>query len=102
MRNSVTINSRRLQGVDDRRAAANGEEVVLALVVTFVAWACLAAPWLLGHVTIPWDAKAQFQPQVQFLARSIAQGESPFWAPYAFSGHPQVADPQSLIFSPLG
>ena len=25
---------------------------------------------------------------------------SPFWAPYNFAGHPQIADPQSLIFSP--
>lgn len=57
-------------------------------------------PWLSGRVTIPWDAKAHFQPQVQFLARSLASSESPFWAPYVFSGHPQVADPQAMIFSP--
>ncbi len=57
-------------------------------------------PWLSGRVTIPWDAKAHFQPQIQFLAGSIARGEWPFWNPYAFSGHPQIADPQSMIFSP--
>ena len=57
-------------------------------------------PWLSGRVTIPWDAKAHFQPQIQFLAQSLAQGQSPFWAPYVFSGHPQIADPQSTIFSP--
>jgi Dolichyl-phosphate-mannose-protein mannosyltransferase len=83
-----------------QRTPVPGEQVALALAVTIAAWACLAAPWLLGYVTIPWDAKAQFQPQVQFLAASIAKGESPFWAPYVFSGHPQIADPQSLIFSP--
>jgi hypothetical protein len=82
------------------QASVPGENLVLALAIIVAAWACLAAPWLLGYVTIPWDAKAQFQPQVQFLASSIARGESPFWAPYAFSGHPQIADPQSLIFSP--
>ncbi|MEQ1647568.1 MAG: hypothetical protein ABL898_03190 [Hyphomicrobiaceae bacterium] len=60
----------------------------------------MAWPWVLGHVTIPWDAKAQFQPQIQFLAQALARGESPFWNPYAFSGHPQIADPQSMIFSP--
>ena len=57
-------------------------------------------PWLSGRVTIPWDAKAHFQPQIQFLAQSLARGESPFWAPFVFSGHPQIADPQSMIFSP--
>ena len=63
---------------------------------TYLAW-----PWLSGAVTIPWDAKAQFQPNVQFLAASLARGESPFWTPNLFAGWPQIADPQSLIFSPL-
>ena len=64
-----------------------------------IGWLAFAWPWLSGAVTIPWDAKAQFAPQVQFLAASIARGESPFWTPYNFAGHPQIADPQSLIFS---
>ena len=73
----------------------------LPVAVLFAAgWLLFAWPWLSGSVTIPWDAKAQFAPQVQFLAASIARGMSPFWAPYNFAGHPQVADPQSLIFSP--
>jgi hypothetical protein len=57
-------------------------------------------PWLSGQLTIPWDAKAGFLPQIQFLAQSLASGESPSWAPFAFSGHPQIADPQAMIFSP--
>jgi hypothetical protein len=65
-----------------------------------LAWLLFAWPWLSGSVTIPWDAKAQFAPQVQFMAASFARGESPFWNPFAFGGHPQIADPQSLIFSP--
>ena len=60
----------------------------------------LGWPWLSGRVTIPWDAKAQFLPQIQFLAQSLARGESPAWTPFVFSGHPQIADPQSMIFSP--
>ncbi|WP_244491504.1 hypothetical protein [Bosea sp. Root381] len=64
------------------------------------AWLALSWPWLSGIVTIPWDAKAHFQPQLQFLAESWHSGRSPFWTPYVFSGSPQVADPQSLIFSP--
>ncbi|MEQ1651893.1 MAG: hypothetical protein ABL897_05340 [Hyphomicrobium sp.] len=72
----------------------------MALVFLAAAWAVLAWPWLSGAVTVPWDAKAQFLPQLQFLASSFSKGESPFWAPYAFSGLPQIADPQALIFSP--
>lgn len=64
-----------------------------------LAWLALAWPWLSGRVTIPWDARAHFHPQLQFLAQALHRGESPFWTPFAFSGHPQVADPQSLIFS---
>ena len=60
----------------------------------------LAWPWLSGAVTVPWDAKGQFFPQQAFLARSIAAGEWPFWTPNVFAGWPQIADPQSLIFSP--
>ena len=73
---------------------------VFAVAALAAVWMLLAWPWLSGSVTIPWDAKAQFLPQLQFLASSFAKGESPFWNPYAFSGMPQIADPQSLIFSP--
>jgi hypothetical protein len=34
------------------------------------------------------------------MARAIHAGESPFWTPHAFAGTPQIADPQSLLFSP--
>lgn len=68
--------------------------------VAAICWAALAWPWLSGRVSIPWDAKAHFLPQIQFLAQSLAVGESPAWTPYVFSGHPQIADPQSMIFSP--
>ena len=60
----------------------------------------LAWPWLSGQVTIPWDSKAHFQPQLAFLARALHSGHSPFWTPNVFAGMPQIADPQSLIFSP--
>lgn len=63
-------------------------------------WLAFCWPWLSGAVTIPWDAKAHFQPQIQFLAASLARGELPFWTPHVFAGHPQIADPQSTIFSP--
>ena len=70
--------------------------VFYALAFIIIAW-----PWLSGAVTIPWDAKAQFRPELEFLARALHQGQSPFWTPNVFAGWPQIADPQSLIFSPL-
>lgn len=68
---------------------------LFALAALAIGW-----PWLSGRVTIPWDAKAHFLPQIQFLAQSLAAGQSPFWTPFVFAGHPQVADPQAMIFSP--
>lgn len=72
----------------------------LAVAVYVCCWAYLAFPWLSGQVTIPYDAKALFQAQLQFLATALHSGQSPFWNPYTFAGFPQIADPQSLIFSP--
>ncbi len=68
--------------------------------IVFLGWLVMTSPWSLGYYTIPWDAKAHFLPQIQFLAQSIGRGESPFWAPFVFAGHPQIADPQAMIFSP--
>ncbi len=64
------------------------------------AWIVLSWPWATGAVTIPYDAKAHFQAQLQFMANAFHSGQSPFWAPNVFVGLPQIADPQSLIFSP--
>ena len=72
----------------------------LAIALACAAWALLCWPWISGRVSIPWDSKAHFLPQLQFLAKSLGSGESSFWTPFVFSGHPQIADPQSLIFSP--
>jgi hypothetical protein len=82
------------------RARSPQGEIRLALALLLLAALVIGWPWLSGRVTIPWDAKAHFQPQIQFLAQSLAEGQAPFWAPYVFSGHPQIADPQSMIFAP--
>jgi hypothetical protein len=84
-----------------RGAAATAPWPLLPALGLFVlASIAIGWPWLSGRVTVPWDAKAGFLPQIQFLAQSLASGDWPFWAPFAFSGHPQVADPQAMIFSP--
>jgi hypothetical protein len=72
----------------------------LAACVFILVWALLTAPWLSGAVTIPYDAKALFHSQLQFLANAFHSGQSPWWNPNTFAGMPQIADPQSLIFSP--
>jgi hypothetical protein len=81
-------------------AAAAAHPAGLATAIFLLAALVIGWPWLSGRATIPWDAKAHFQPQIQFLAQSLARGESPAWAPFVFSGHPQIADPQAMIFSP--
>src|SRR5688500_17163243 len=81
-----------------RRLFASG--YLTAFFAIFAAWLILSAPWLSGEVTIPYDAKAHFQAQIQFLANALHSGQSPFWTHNVFVGSPQIADPQSLIFSP--
>lgn len=72
----------------------------IAALVLVAGWLAFCAPWLFGKVAIPYDAKAHFQAQVQFLANALHSGQSPFWNPYIFAGSPQIADPQSLMLSP--
>ncbi len=71
-----------------------------AALALIASWFVLCAPWLIGDVAIPYDAKAHFQAQVQFLANALHSGQSPFWNPHVFAGSPQIADPQSLVLSP--
>ncbi len=101
--NLATSRHKRLGRRDTMAGTEPGEAQELfwpAVAIFAVGWALFAWPWLSGRVMIPWDAKAHFLPQVQFLAASIARGEWPFWTPNVFSGHPQIADPQSQFFSP--
>jgi hypothetical protein len=75
--------------------------IVLAIGLFAIGFAVLGWPWFSGAVTIPYDAKSNFYTALVFLARSLADGQSPFWTPNIYAGWPQIADPQSLIFSPL-
>lgn len=72
----------------------------LAVLVFAAVGVAFAWPWLSGAVTIPWDAKAHFYAQLVFLSHALHDGESPFWTPNVFAGSAQIADPQSLIFTP--
>ncbi len=74
--------------------------LVGAILVVAAAWAVLTHPWLSGTYAVPWDAEAHFRPQMAFLAHSLRGGGGVSWNPYVFAGWSQIADPQSLIFSP--
>ncbi len=82
-----------------RRRSATPFPLAATTALFALAWAALGYPWLSGQVTIPWDAKAHFQPQLAFLAAALRAGELPLWNPHVFAGTPHVADPQSLVFS---
>ncbi len=77
------------------------QSYLLAAALFLLCALALASPFLLGFYTVPWDAKAHFQPQFVFLAHALHSGESPFWTPNVFAGMPQISDPQSLIFAPF-
>ncbi len=64
-------------------------------------WLIAASRWIVTDTVVPWDSKNQFYAFFRFLAATIHSGASPFWNPYHYGGHPSVADPQSLVFSPL-
>jgi hypothetical protein len=98
----IKARAKRLLAAARRVLVSTGRiPLVLTLGIFTLAFLFPAWPWLSAEVTIPWDAKSQFFPQVQFLASSFARGEWPWWSPNVFAGWPQISDPQSLLFSPL-
>ncbi|MGD9544193.1 MAG: hypothetical protein AB7F41_07280 [Methylocystis sp.] len=90
-----------MQRIGKSAGGLEGQPYALAAAFFLVCALALAFPWLSGRVTIPWDAKAHVFPQFAFLAHALHSGQSPFWTPNVFAGMPQIADPQSLIFSPF-
>ena len=91
-------------GVEPRVAAPNRpwtrRQWVLAVIAVLVFWSCAALAWPLTGSVVPWDSKNHFYPMLRYLGEALANGELPLWNPYHFSGHPAVADPQSLLFTP--
>src|SRR5262249_46260303 len=72
----------------------------LALLSLAAFYGLALASWLAASTVVPWDSKNQFYPMFRFLGDALRNGELPFWNPYHFGGHPAIADPQSLIFTP--
>ena len=73
---------------------------VIGLLAVALIWSLAAIQWPLRDFVVPWDSKNQFYAFFRFMAEAIHEGSTPFWNPYHYAGHPSIADPQSLIFSP--
>jgi hypothetical protein len=71
-----------------------------AILAILAIWGIAAATWPLTGTVVPWDSKNHFYPMLRYLGAALDRGELPLWNPYHFSGHPAVADPQSLLFTP--
>ncbi|MDQ6702832.1 MAG: hypothetical protein M3Z96_06850 [Pseudomonadota bacterium] len=72
----------------------------LAVLSLVVFYGLALASWLFTGTVVPWDSKNHFYAMFRFLGDALHDGEIPFWNPYHFGGHPAIADPQSLIFTP--
>ena len=82
----------------DRRAQPS---LLVTVAIFALAFLVPAWPWLSGAVTVPYDAKSTFLPPVEFMAHAFHTGGSPSWTPNVFAGWPNIADPQSMLTSPL-
>ena len=76
-------------------------QAALSIALISTVWIVAAAHWIGKNAVIPWDSKNQFYAFFRFLSGTLQAGKCPFWNPYHYGGHPSVADPQSLIFSPV-
>lgn len=85
--------------LQQNRALARPLAISAALVCTI--WIIAIAKWVGKDAVVPWDSKNQFYAFFRFLSATLHAGEWPFWNPFHYGGHPSVADPQSLIFSPV-
>jgi hypothetical protein len=82
------------------RTGWSRRDLALAAGAVLAFWCAAALMWPLTNSVVPWDSKNHFYPMLRYLGSALASGELPLWNPYHFSGHPSVADPQSLLFTP--
>jgi hypothetical protein len=78
-----------------------GSQLAISVGLLTAIWVCAVSHWIAKGAVVPWDSKNQFYAFFRFLSAALRAGEWPFWNPYHYGGHPSVADPQSLIFSPI-
>lgn len=100
-REGVFCADRLPDGARESTTRDGGGRLLIAGAVLAAVWAVAACRWFFTDRVVPWDSKNQFYAFFRFLATSLHDGTSPFWNPYHYGGHPGVADPQSLIFTPV-
>jgi hypothetical protein len=83
----------------ENRTFASELAISVALISTI--WVVAILQWIAKDAVVPWDSKNQFYAFFRFLSETLHSGAWPLWNPYHYGGHPSVADPQSLIFSPV-
>lgn len=83
------------------QARAPARPLAMSIGLVTVVFICAAGHWIAKGAVVPWDSKNQFYAFFRFLSAMLHSGVQPFWNPYHYGGHPSVADPQSLIFSPV-
>ncbi|MDB5545456.1 MAG: conserved rane protein of unknown function [Hyphomicrobiales bacterium] len=83
------------------KASGWSSQVTTVAVGALALFAVVAfSAWTFSGTIVPWDSKNQFYPFFRFMADGLSRGDLPLWNPYHFGGHPSVADPQSLLFTP--
>lgn len=75
-------------------------QLTASICLVAAVWLLAVSRWIVRDSVIPWDSKNQFYAFFRFLSATLRAGEWPLWNPFHYAGHPSVADPQSLVFSP--
>lgn len=87
-------------GIEGNAQAWTRSALQLAVLSVVIFYGLALAAWLSSGTVVPWDSKNHFYAMFRFLGDALHHGEIPLWNPYHFGGHPAIADPQSLIFTP--
>ena len=75
-------------------------ELAAVAVVVLFAVLVLAPLTLLHELPNAYDTDAFYAPFAAFLHDRLSHGDFPLWNPFAFSGQPWAADPQSGVLYP--
>jgi hypothetical protein len=75
-------------------------ELAAIAVCVLVAVLVLTPLTLLRELPNAYDTDAFYAPFAAFLHERLSHGDLPLWNPFAFSGQPFAADPQSGVFYP--
>jgi hypothetical protein len=98
---NISVEAIRLQDHPISGHQAGARRLAAAIGLVTAIWLVALSRWLIQDAVVPWDSKNQFYAFFRFLSATLQAGDWPLWNAYHYGGHPSVADPQSLIFSPV-